>query len=94
VALEAFEDLMKYLITPLTLVALEPHENLELYISATSNMVSIAIVIERAESDTSHKIQYLVYFVSEALSDSKTQYFHIMKLAYVLLITARKLSHY
>jgi hypothetical protein len=94
VALEAFEDLMKYLITPLTLVALEPHENLQLYISATSNMVSIAIVIKRAESDTSHKIQYLVYFVSEVLSDSKTQYFHIMKLAYALLIMARKLSHY
>jgi hypothetical protein len=28
------------------------------------------------------------------LNDSKSQYFHIMKLAYTLLITARKLSHY
>jgi hypothetical protein len=28
------------------------------------------------------------------LSDSKTQYFHIIKLAYMLLITSRKLSHY
>jgi hypothetical protein len=28
------------------------------------------------------------------LSDSKTQYFHIMNLAYALLITSRKLSHY
>jgi hypothetical protein len=35
-----------------------------------------------------------VYFVSKVLSDSKTQYFHIMKLAYALLIMARKLSHY
>jgi ethanolamine utilization protein EutP (predicted NTPase) len=35
-----------------------------------------------------------VYFISEVLSDSKTQYFHIVKLAYALLIIACKLSHY
>jgi hypothetical protein len=40
------------------------------------------------------KVQYPVYFVSEVLSDSKTRYLHIMKLAYALLITAHKLSHY
>jgi hypothetical protein len=54
----------------------------------------MTIIIERGESDTNRKIQYLVYFVSEVLSDSKTRYFHIMKLAYALLITSRKLSHY
>jgi hypothetical protein len=54
----------------------------------------MTIIVERGESDTNRKIQYLVYFVSEVLSDSKTQYFHIMKLAYALLITSRKLSHY
>jgi hypothetical protein len=57
-------------------------------------LVSIAIIVERGESNTSRKIKYLVYFVSEVLSDSKFQYFHIMKLAYALLITSRKLSHY
>jgi hypothetical protein len=57
-------------------------------------VISIAIIIERGESDTTHKIQYLVYSIREVLSDSKTQYFHIMKLAYALLITSRKLSHY
>jgi hypothetical protein len=93
-AQEAFEELKRYLTTPPTLVALEPHENLQLYISATSNVVSTAIVIERGESGTNHKIQYLVYFVSKVLSDPKTQYFHIMKLAYSLLITSHKLSHY
>jgi hypothetical protein len=75
-------------------MALEPHENLQLYISAMSNMVSTAIIIEWGESDTNRKIQYLVYFISEVPSDFKTQYFHIMKLAYALLITSRKLSHY
>jgi hypothetical protein len=44
--------------------------------------------------DTNCKIQYPVYFVSEVFCDSKSRYFHIMKLAYALLITARKLFHY
>jgi hypothetical protein len=57
-------------------------------------VVITTIIIERAESDTSCKIQYLVYFVSEVLSDSKTRYFHTMKLTYALLITSCKLSHY
>jgi hypothetical protein len=89
-----FEDLKKYLTTPPTMVALEPHENLQLYISTTSNVVSTTIVIEQGESDTNSKIQYPLYFISEVLSDSKTQYFHIMKLAYALLIMSCKLSHY
>jgi hypothetical protein len=52
------------------------------------------IIVKRGESSTNRKIQYLVYFISEVLSDSKTRYFHIMKSAYALLITSRKLSHY
>jgi hypothetical protein len=75
-------------------VAPEPHENLQLYVSATSNVISTAIVVERGELDTNRKIQYPVFFISEVLSDSKTQYFHIMKLTYALLIMAHKLSHY
>jgi hypothetical protein len=57
-------------------------------------MISIAIIVERGESDTNCKIQYPVYFISEVLSDLKTRYFHIIKLAYALLITSHKLSHY
>jgi hypothetical protein len=92
-AQEAFEEL-KYMTTPPTLVAPEPPKNLQLYISATSNVVSTTIVIKRGESNTNRKIQYPVYFVSEVLSDSKTRYFYIMKLTYTLLITSHKLSHY
>jgi hypothetical protein len=96
-AQEAFKEL-KYMTTPPTLVAPEPSENLQLYISATSNVVSTTIIIKRGwgggESNTNRKIQYPVYFVSEVLSDSKTRYFYIMKLTYTLLITSHKLSHY
>jgi hypothetical protein len=57
-------------------------------------MVSTTIIIEQGESDSNRKIQYPFYIVSEVLSDSKTWYFHIMKLAYALLIMSHKLSHY
>jgi hypothetical protein len=93
-AQEAFEDFKKFLTTPPTLVAPEPNENLQLYISAISNMVSAATTVEQGESKTNLKIQYLVYFINEVLSDSKPQYFHIMTLSYELLITSHKLSEY
>jgi hypothetical protein len=51
-------------------------------------MVSTIIITEQWESGTNRKMQYLVYFISNVLSDSKTQYFHIMKLTYTLLITS------
>jgi hypothetical protein len=54
----------------------------------------MAIIIERGESNINRKIQYPVYLIREVLSDSKTQYFHIMKLTYALLITSRKIFHY
>jgi hypothetical protein len=57
-------------------------------------VVIIAIIVERGESETNCKVQYLVYFISKVLSDSKTRYFYIMKLAYALLITSCKPSHY
>jgi hypothetical protein len=46
-AQEAFEELKKYLTTLPTLVDPEPHKNLQLYVLATSNVVSTAIIIER-----------------------------------------------
>jgi hypothetical protein len=57
-------------------------------------VVSTAIVIKWGESDTNHKIQYPVYFISDVLSDSKTRYFQIMELSYALLITSHKLCQY
>jgi hypothetical protein len=86
--------LKKYSTPPPTLVALEPQENLQIHISTTRNVVSTTIIIKRGELDTNCKIQCLVYFISEVMSDSKTQYFHILKLTYALLITPHKLSHY
>jgi hypothetical protein len=55
-AQEAFKDLKKYLTTPPTLVGLEPHEDLQLYISTTSNVVCTTIIVERGEWNTNRKI--------------------------------------
>jgi hypothetical protein len=90
----AFEEMKKYLITPPTLVAQEPHENMQLYISATSNVITTVIIVERGESNSNRKIQYPIYFINKVWSDSKTRCFHIIKLTYALLFTSRKLSHY
>jgi hypothetical protein len=71
-AKEVFEEFKWYLTSPPTLVALEPHEVLHLYKSATSNMVSTTIVVKRRESGRNRKIRYLVYFISNILGDSNT----------------------
>jgi hypothetical protein len=54
----------------------------------------MTIVIERGELDMNHKTWYPVYFISKVLSDSRTWYFHIMKLACALLITSHMIFHY
>jgi hypothetical protein len=65
-----------------------------LYISATAQVVSAALVVEREEPGRSQKMQRLVYFVSEVLSDSKTRYSKMQKLVYAILMTKCKLRHY
>jgi hypothetical protein len=52
-------------------------------------------VVEREEEEGHvYKVQRLVYYVSEVLTESKIQYPHVQKLLYALLITSRKLRHY
>ena len=49
-------------------------EPLLLYIAATTQVVSAALVVEREEEGHALKVQHLVYFISEVLSNSKTRY--------------------
>ena len=69
-------------------------EHLLLYIMATTQVVSSALVVEREEEGHAFKVQHPMYFISEVLSDSKTHYSQIQKLLYVVLVTKRKLRHY
>src|SRR5438128_2155046 len=93
-AQQAFDKLKEFLTEPPILVPPMPEEPLLLYIAATSQVVSTAIVVERQEEGHIQKVQRPVYFVSEVLGESKIRYPQIQKILYVVLITSWKLVHY
>ena len=49
-------------------------ESLLLYIAATMQVVSAALVVEREEEGHTLKVQHPIYFISKVLSNSKTRY--------------------
>ena len=68
-------DMVKLLLTkPPILVPPSNGESLLLYIAATTQLVSTALVVEWEEEGHALKVQRPVYFISEVLSDSKTRY--------------------
>ena len=87
--------MVKLLLTrPPILVPPSNRESLLLYIAATTQVVSVALVVEWEEEGHALKVQHPVYFISEVLSNSKTRYSQIQMLLYTILITKRKLRHY
>jgi hypothetical protein len=72
----------------------QPAEDLLLYISCMTHVISIALVVKQAEEGHAYPVQHLVYFISEVLGPSKIRYPQVQKLLYVVLLTARKLLHY
>ena len=99
-AQEAFDDLKKFLTMPPVLkspnraTANHPAEDLLLYLSCMTHVVSTALVVERMEETHTQPTQHPVYFISEVLSPSKIRYPQVQKLLYAVLITAQKLHHY
>jgi hypothetical protein len=69
-----------------------PGAELLLYIATSSSAVSAALVEERMVEGTLKQLP--IYFVSEALSGSKLLYSDMEKMAYVVVMAARKLRHY
>ena len=90
----AFEQLKVFLTKPLIITAPRPDETLLIYITATSHVISTAIVVEREEAGHAYKVQRLVYFISEVHNELKTRYPQVQKLLYAILIKSRKLRHY
>jgi hypothetical protein len=90
----AFTQLKKVLSTPPVLVAPKEREPLLLYITATHQVVSMVLVVERSEEGKAHGVQRPVYFLNEVLSPTKQRYPHYQKLAYSLFTTAQKLQQY
>jgi hypothetical protein len=66
-----FAQLKKVLSMPPVLVAPKEKEPLLLYITATHQVVSTVLVIERSEEGKAHGVQRPVYFISEVLSLTK-----------------------
>jgi hypothetical protein len=71
---EAIDSLKNILKSPPILTAPTTEEPMLLYISAMTQVVSAALVVEREEPGRSQKVQRPVYFVSEVLSHSKMHY--------------------
>jgi ribonuclease HI len=65
-----------------------------IYVAATTQVVSAAIVVERREEGHTLLVQRPVYFISEVLSETKIRYLQIQKLLYAVILTRRKLRHY
>jgi hypothetical protein len=99
-AQEALEALKKFLTTPLVLKPPhratfdQPDEDLLLYISCTTHVVSTALVVEQAEEGHAYPVHHPLYFISKVLGPSKIRYPQVQKLLYAVLLTARKLRHY
>jgi hypothetical protein len=60
--------------------------------SASNSAVSVVLVQEKEEEGKLKQIP--VYFASEALSSSKIFYSELGKIAYAVIMAARKLRHY
>jgi hypothetical protein len=63
-----------------------------LYVSASNSAVSAVLVQEKKEECKLKQIP--VYFASEDLSSSKIFYSELEKIAYAIIMAARKLRHY
>jgi ribonuclease HI len=76
------------------LTPLQGGEPLYLYVTATTQVVSTVIVVERTEERRALSVQRPVYYISEVLSETKARYPHIQKLLYAVVLARRKLQHY
>jgi ribonuclease HI len=91
---EALGNLKALLTNAPILVPPAEGESLLIYVAATTQVVSAAIVVERREVGHALLIQRLVYFISEVLFETKIRYPQIQKLLYAVILTQQKLRHY
>jgi hypothetical protein len=91
---EALSKLKAMLSNPVILVTLAIGKPLLLYVVATTQVVSTAIVVEKTEEGHALPVQRPVYFISEVLSETKVRYLQIQKLLYAIVLMRRKLRHY
>jgi hypothetical protein len=88
---QAFQELKDYMSNMTKLCPPEPRSPLLLYVSTSNSAVSLVLVQEKEEGKLK---QIPVYFASEALSGSRIFYSELEKIAYAVIMAARKLRHY
>jgi hypothetical protein len=91
---EALGNLKALLTNAPILVPPAVGEALLIYVAATTQVVSAAIVVEGREEGHALPVQRPVYFISEVLSETKIRYPQIQKLLYAVILMRRKLRHY
>jgi hypothetical protein len=91
---EALGNLKALLTNAPILVPPAAGEALLIYVAATTQVFSVAVVVERQEEGHALPIQRPVYFISEVLSETKIRYPQIQNLLYTVILTRRKLRHY
>ncbi|XP_077221030.1 uncharacterized protein LOC143854808 [Tasmannia lanceolata] len=84
----AFEELKQYLSSPPLLTKPESGEELLLYLSVSPTALTAVLVHEE------HRQQKPIYYVSKVLHDAEIRYQRVEKLAYALVMAARKLRPY
>ena len=84
----AFDQLKEYLASPPLLSSPKTGEELFLYLSVSAGAVSVVLVRE------DDGLQRPIYYVSRVLLDAETRYQELEKMAYALVIAARKLRPY
>ena len=73
------------------LAALNVGEPMLLYISATHQVVSAMLVVEREQDGHKFPLQKPVYYVPTVLTPFKSRYALYQKIAYVVFMASRKL---
>ena len=69
------------------LTALEPGEDLFMYLSISEHAMSAVLLRDR-------RVQQHVYYISKTLVDTKTRYLSLEKLVLALVHATRKLPYY
>lgn len=84
---KAFQVLKGYLTKAPILAALEPGEDLYMYLSMSDHSMSAVLLRDRGT-------QQLVYYISKTMVDAETRYLPLEKLVLALVQATRKLPHY
>lgn len=88
----AFDDLKQYLLKLSTLASPEPDEPLLLYVAASPHAVNAVLVKETL--DEHQKRQIPIHYISKVLEGPKKHYSELEKVAYAVVMVAKKLKHY